>query len=199
MIGVLLLTVAGWLVAPLLRVDIALVGALSMVAAVVTGNLDRRALQELDWNFLVQFGVILSATGLVGGLGVDREVADGLGSRLAELGLAPWVFVGLLLVGGALVEVALGKTQMLLVLALALIPAAKTIGIEPWVVVITLVAGPSLWFLPGQAPAYLVAQAAAEGRLYSEVQSRAVAFGYAVVTLLAVMLSVPYWHVLGLL
>jgi hypothetical protein len=88
---------------------------------------------------------------------------------------------------------------MLLVLGLALIPAATAIGVEPWVVIITLVAGPSLWFLPGQAPAYLVAQAAAEGRLYSRAQSRAAAFGYAVVTLVAVVLSVPYWHFLGLL
>jgi len=100
---------------------------------------------------------------------------------------------------GAVLEVALGKTQMLLILGLALIPAAAAIGIEPWVVIIVLVAGPSLWFLPGQAPAYLVAQAAAEGRLYSAAQSQAVALGYAVVTLLAVVFSVPYWHFLGLL
>ena len=36
----------------------------------------------------------------------------------------------------------------------------------------------------------LVAQAAAEGRLYSRAQSQAVALGYAVVTLLAIVLSV---------
>ena len=199
MIGVLLFTVVGWLLAPLLRVDVAVVGILGLVAAVATGNLDRRALQELDWNFLVLFGVILSATGLVGGLGVDRELAGSLGASLGDCGLAPWAFVALLVVVGALVEVALGKTQMLLVLGLALIPAAAAIGVEPWVVIITLVAGPSLWFLPGQAPAYLVAQAASEGRLYSRAQSRTVALGYAVVTLLAVVLSVPYWHFLGLL
>jgi CRP-like cAMP-binding protein/di/tricarboxylate transporter len=199
MIGVLLFTLVGWLLAPLLGIDVALVGILGVVAAVATGNLDRRGLQELDWNFLVLFGVILSATGLVGGLGVDRDVAAGLGASLGRLGLAPWTFVAMLVVVGALVEVALGKTQMVLVLGLALIPAAAAIGVEPWVVIITLVAGPSLWFLPGQAPAYLVAQAAAEDRLYTRAQSRSVALGYALVTLLAVVLSVPYWHFLGLL
>ena len=96
MIGVLVFTVVGWLLAPLLRVDVAVVGILGLVAAVATGNLDRRALQELDWNFLVLFGVILSATGLVGGLGVDRELAGSLGARLGELRLAPWAFVALL-------------------------------------------------------------------------------------------------------
>jgi CRP-like cAMP-binding protein len=199
MIMVLLFTLLGWLLAPLLRVDVAIVGILGMLAAVATGNLDRRGLQELDWNFLVQFGVILSATGLVGGLGLDHALAGGLGAALAQLELAPWAFVGMLVVVGAVLEVLLGKTQMLLVLGLAVIPAAAFIGVEPWVVVITLLAGPSLWFLPGQAPAYLVAQAASENRLYSPAQSRAVALGYAVVTLLAVGLSVPYWHLLGLL
>jgi hypothetical protein len=67
------------------------------------------------------------------------------------------------------------------------------------VVIITLIAGPSLWFLPGQGPASLVAHAAAEGRLSSPAQSRAAALGYAAVTLLALVLSVPYWHLLGLL
>jgi di/tricarboxylate transporter len=199
MIVVLLLTLTGWLLAPLLGVDVAIVGILGLLAAVATGNLDRRALQELDWNFLVFFGVILSATGLLGGLGVDRAMAGSVGPNLARLGLGPLGFVAVLVVVGALVEVVLGKTQMLLVLGLALIPAAAAIGVEPWVVIITLVAGPSLWFLPGQAPAYLVAQAATEGRLYARAQSRAVALGYAVVTLLAVLLSVPYWHLLGLL
>jgi hypothetical protein len=199
MIGVLLLTLAGWLLAPLLGLDVAVVGIIGLLAAVATGNLDRRALQDLDWNFLVLFGVILSATGLLGALGVDRALAGSIGPTLEHVGLAPWAFVTLLVVVGALLEVALGKTQMLLVLGLPLIPAAAAIGVEPWVVIITLLAGPSLWFLPGQAPAYLVAQAASEGALYSPAQSRAVALGYAGVTLLALVLSVPYWHLLGLL
>src|SRR5262249_13799465 len=98
MIAVLLSTLVGWLLGPLLGIDAALVGIVGLVAAVATGNLDRRALQELDWNFLILFGVILSATGLVGGLGVDRQLADSFGASLGRLGLAPWAFVAILVV-----------------------------------------------------------------------------------------------------
>ncbi|MBI2755473.1 MAG: cyclic nucleotide-binding domain-containing protein [Chloroflexi bacterium] len=198
MVAVLLLTLIGWLLAPALGLDVALVGIAGLLLAVATGNLDRRALQELDWSFLLFFGVILSITGLVRSLGLDRASAEAVGPPLARLGLGPVGFVIALAVAGVLLEVLLGKTQTLLVLALALIPAAQALGVDPWVVVITLVAGPSMWFLPGQAPAYLVALAASEGRLYSPTQSRAVALGYTAVTLLAVVLSLPYWRLLGL-
>jgi hypothetical protein len=190
MVVVLLLTVFGWLLAPLVRIDVAVVGILGLLAAVATGSLvavvtGRTGLPGALRRHSERYG-------LVGGLGVDRDVAAGLGASLGRLGLVPWTFVAMLVVVGALVEVALGKMQMLLVLGLALIPAAAAIGVEPWVVIITLVAGPSLWFLPGQAP-LLVAQPLPEGRLYSRAQSQAVALGYAL-TLLAVVLSVPYWH-----
>jgi CRP-like cAMP-binding protein/di/tricarboxylate transporter len=199
MLVVLLCTVAGWLLAPTLHVDVAVVGVLGIVAAVATGNLDRRALQQLDWNFLVFFGVILSLTGIVGGLGLDRVVADQAGALLARINPGPVGFVLLVLLAGILVELVLGKTQMLVVLGLALIPLAPSVGVNPWVVAATLIAGPSLWFLPGQQPSYPVAVAATEGRLYSVAQSRAVALGYGVVVLVALVLTLPYWSFIGLL
>jgi hypothetical protein len=55
------------------------------------------------------------------------------------------------------------------------------------------------WILPTQTQAYLVAQAATEGRLFSLEQARRFALGYTAVTLGALLASVPYWRWLGLL
>ena len=46
---------------------------------------------------------------------------------------------------------------------------------------------------------YVGAYAASEGRLFSPAQSRQAAIGFTVVILVALTLSVPYWHLLGLL
>ena len=50
-----------------------------------------------------------------------------------------------------------------------------------------------------QTPSYLVAYTSSEGRLFSHSQARLAGFGYAIVVLLSLALSVPYWHWLGLL
>ena len=94
---------------------------------------------------------------------------------------------------------ALGKTQMLLVLGLALIPRrgghwGRAMGGDHY---------------PGCRALPLVSTGAG-ARLSGGAGLRrgtpvfagpvaGVALGYAVVTLLAVVLSVPYWHFLGLL
>lgn len=87
----------------------------------------------------------------------------------------------------------------ILLLSLAVIPVAPTLGIDPWVVIVTILATSFPWFIPSQTPEYLVAHSASEGRLYSHAQARRVSFAYTAVVLAGLVLSVPYWHLLGLL
>jgi len=55
------------------------------------------------------------------------------------------------------------------------------------------------WFLPSQTLSYLVAQSASEGRLFSHAQAQRFAFAYTALVLVGLMVSVPYWRLLGLL
>jgi hypothetical protein len=99
----------------------------------------------------------------------------------------------------ALLRLVLMADQAVLLLGLALIPVAPALGIEPSLVVVAMVATMMLWYLPAQSPEYMAAYAAAEGKLYSHQQARRVAFGYAGLVLAGLAVSVPYWHILGLL
>src|SRR5262249_54166847 len=93
----------------------------------------------------------------------------------------------------------LPENQAVVVLGLALIPAAPSIGVHAWIVVITLLATSVMWFIPSQTNSYLVAYSAAEGRLFSHAQGRLAAFLYAGVTLIALAVCVlTYWRLLGL-
>jgi hypothetical protein len=93
----------------------------------------------------------------------------------------------------------LPQTQGVLILTLAFLPTAAVVGVDPWIVVLTILATSGQWFIPNETNAYLVAYSASEGRLFSHGQARRVAFGYAAVVLAGLALSIPYWHVLGLL
>ena len=84
-------------------------------------------------------------------------------------------------------------------LTVALAPVAATMGIDPWVVAITALIATSGFFLPFQSTIYQAIHQELEGRLFSHRQVRSVTLMYGVMTLLALCLSVPLWHLMGLL
>src|SRR6266852_2679550 len=93
MLVVLGLTVVGFVVGPMLGLDPGTAAILGFMGAVISGNFDRRALQELDWNFLLFNGVVLSIAGLVVSLGLDKAAAAAVGPQMARIGNDVLVFV----------------------------------------------------------------------------------------------------------
>jgi CRP-like cAMP-binding protein/di/tricarboxylate transporter len=196
---VLGLTLLGWILAPVLHLDIGTVAVLGLLAAMATGGCDRRAFQELDWGYLIFYGAALGLGRLTVALGLDQVAASTLGAAISSADLGPLAFVLGVAVASLLIRLVIPQDQAMLLLSLALIPVAPALHVDPWIVVITLVATSATWFFPTQTPSYLVACSASEGRLFSQAQARRVAIGYGVVLLIGLACSVPYWRALGLL
>jgi CRP-like cAMP-binding protein/di/tricarboxylate transporter len=198
-IVVLVLTVAGWVAAPWLRLDLATIALLGLLAMVGLGLFDRPALQSLDWSFLIFFGVVLTVGRLSVTVGLDRAAASTVERLLGSAQPGPLLFV--LAVAGIalLIRLALDQDLSVVLMGVTLVPVAPRIGVDPWVVVITVLALSVAWFLPSQTVSYLVAQSASEGRLFSHGQAQRFAFAYTALVLLGLTLSVPYWRLLGLL
>ena len=201
MIAASALTVVGFALAPKIGLEIRVVPILGLLAAVVSGNFDRRSLQNLDWNFLIFNGVALSIAGLTVGLGLDKVATDVVGERLGMLAATP----GGLRAGHRRDEPpgaagALAESGNPAAGAGADSAGHAGRGEDPWIVVVTLLSTSVMWFLPNQTNSYLVALSASEERLFSPAQGRLVAFGYSAVTSpgLAVV-SLTAWHWMGLL
>jgi di/tricarboxylate transporter len=205
MMAVLALTVAGWFIAPAIHVHVGVVAVFGLFAAVAAGSFDQRSLSQMDWGYLIYYGAALSIAHLAGTLGIWHIVGSGAagwiqwpgGSLLASVG--PLVFLLGVAIAGLLVRMAIEASQAILLLGLVLVPAGAAIGVNPWVVIVALLAMNNPWFTDRQTPAYAVAYSATDGRLYSHDQARKVAFGYVAVTLTALVLCVPYWRLIGLL
>jgi di/tricarboxylate transporter len=198
-IVVLVLTVAGWVAAPWIGLDLATIALLGLLATVALRLFDRPALQSLDWSFLIFFGVVLSIGRLSVAVGLDRAAAATVERLLGRAQPGPLLFV--LAVAGLslLIRLALDQDLTVVLMGVTLLPVAPRIGVDPWVVVITVLALSVAWFLPSQTVSYLVAQSASEGRLFSHAQAQRFAFAYTALVLLGLTLSVPYWRLLGLL
>jgi CRP-like cAMP-binding protein len=193
------LMLVGFIVGPLFLIRPGLIALAAFLAVTVATRSTPGDLARLDWSYLIFYGVALSLADLVGGLRLDFIVGQGIATRLADLGIVGPVFVILVGVATVLVRSLLPADQAILLLSLAFIPVATTIGVHPWLAVIAILALGLSWHVPAQTPEYLVAHAASEGRLYSNAQARRAAFAYIGVGLASLALCLPYWHVLGLL
>ena len=195
---ILALTVAGWIAAPWLHLDLASVALLGLLAAAAVGSFDAVALQALDWSMLLFFGVVLGIGRLAASLGLDAQAGALIQRLLGDSRPGPFGMVLAVAVVSFAVRLVLEQDLTILLVSLALIPVATAAGIEPWTVTIALLATSVVWFLPFQTSSYMVARSASEDRLFSHEQARRFALAYAGLTLLGLALAVPYWRLLGL-
>jgi di/tricarboxylate transporter len=198
MAAILFLTVAGFIAAPWLGVELTLVALLALLAAAAIGSFDARAFQSLDWSFLVFFGVVLGAGRLAVTLGLDRAASAAITAALGESIPGATVFVVVVAALSVVVRLVLDQDLTVILMSVTLVPVATRLGLEPWLVTIALLATSAAWILPAQTSAYLVAQSATEGRLFTHAQAQRLALAYTLLTLLGLALSVPYWRALGL-
>ena len=136
-IVVLVLTVAGWVAAPWLGLDLATIALLGLLATVALGIFDRPALQSLDWSFLVFFGVVLTIGRLSVTVGLDRVAAASVDRLLGSAPPGPLLFV--LAVAGIslLIRLALDQDLTVVLVGVTLLPVAPRVGVDPWIVVIS--------------------------------------------------------------
>ena len=199
MIAILLATLAGWMLAPALGLDLGTVAILGLVGAVATGNFSRQAIKELDWNFLIFYGAILCVARLASSLGLDRAVAGQVSGLVLGLGAGPAQFLLAVAVATLLSKLVLMANQAAPLLGLALIPVAPALGVEPWLVAITILMVLFVWVPASQNPMYLASFSACEGRLYSDAQAARANFPYFLVALAGLVVSLPFWHMVGLI
>ncbi|HEV2250847.1 MAG TPA: SLC13 family permease, partial [Candidatus Limnocylindria bacterium] len=187
----------GWIVGPAFLWPPGLVALFAFIAVMIVTGVSQ--LKDLDWEYLVFFGVALSIASIAEGLQLDKIVGEGAATLLGQLGLGGAALV--ILAGGLTIVVKslLAADQAILLLSLALIPVAVAIHISPWLPAVAILALGLSWHVPAQSPEYLVAYGASHGRLYSHVQARRMAIAYDALALAGLALCLPYWHLLGLI
>ena len=199
MVLVLAGTVPAWALAPAAGVDLAVVGIGALVACFLAGSFGTRELQSLDWSYLVFFGVALAIGRIFVNLGIDQALAEGTGEWLGPAGTDPLIFVLTAALATLVLRLIVPQSGGVLILVIGLLPLAWGAGVDPWIVAITVLATANIWFVVRQTPSYLAAYSLSGGRLFSHRQARVACAGFLAVTLIGLVLAVPYWHVLGLI
>lgn len=85
------------------------------------------------------------------------------------------------------------------VLTLTLVPIAADAGIHPLALVLVICTTVAVWFLPYQSTYYLALYFGTKEKAFTHSQVRLLAWSYGVIYVLAILIAIPYWNILGLL
>src|SRR5688500_351585 len=189
--------VVGLIAQPLLQIDAAWLALVALVI-VTAGALDReRCRSLLDWGFLVFLGVLLGSGAVLQSGGVDKWISSLLLNATGAVdspGLLVIVFAVLVMLS----RIVLPSRPAMVLLSLALVPAAPALGISPWVLGFVVLAASNVWVLPYQGLEYLIARDATQGEAFDDRQGTQVGAALTLVRLLAIVAAVPVWQAMGL-
>jgi di/tricarboxylate transporter len=194
----LVVMLAGFLLQPLLRINPAWFGVGAIAVAVGGGGLNRELFRRaIDWGFLVQFGILLGAGGVLHANGVDEWIAVRLLGVLGDH-WAPATLVVLIAVCVTVVRLFVPWIPATLLLSLALVPAAPRLGLSPWVVGFVVLVAANAWLPSSQSDYCRVARDTA-GELFTPRHALIVGVALTALTLLGLAIAIPYWQALGIL
>ena len=126
------------------------------------------------------------------------KVAAGLVERTKGLG-DPGIVLIAIAAATILLRFVLPSRPTMLLLALAVVPAAPHLGISPWLAGLVVLLAANIWVLPYQGLEYLVAREATAGEAFDDRQGTRMGLALTAVRFLAIAASVPAWKLMGLL
>jgi di/tricarboxylate transporter len=199
-LATLALALAGWLGKPLHGISEAWVAIAALLVLLLTRVLNKNNLKNnVDWGYLLFLGVISSLAVIMSHLKIDRWLMGLIDPILSAFSFTPISFLLVVTLLVYLMRFLLNKTATVILLMLGLTPWAQDMGIHPGVLLITILMALDSWFLPYQSASYQISYYSTDEKAFSHGQARKLMIAKLFASLLALILSVPYWRMLGLI
>jgi di/tricarboxylate transporter len=162
---------------------------------VVTVN----TLRAVNWNFALLFGILISLAAVFTSTGLDRWIADSVAGAMGGLSFWRVAFVVILALFCFAISLIVRWQAAAPLITIALVPVAAAPGIHPFIVGLIAVIACNGFFLPYQSTTYLALDAGTGRMLFTTTQAFPTALAYGVWTVVAAVLSVPVWRMIGLM
>ncbi len=198
-LGALAVMLIGFVAEPLFKVNPVWFAIGSVALAVGGGSLNRDLFRRaIDWGFLIQFGILLGAGGVLHAKEVDAWIGARLLSIVGE-DLGPTALIMLLAGFVCLCRLVVPWIPATLLLSLALVPAAPHLGLAPWVVGFVVLVTANAWLHPSQSDYCRVARETTGSQLFDQRQALVAGVAITLLTVLGLAVAIPHWRMLGLL
>jgi len=199
-LGVLCFTVAGWLTAGYHGIDGAWISLLALCVLINSGVLGwGRIKKSIDWEMLIYMGATLSIPTLLTQAKIDHWLVGIFSPLILPFTKTPALaFIVVLLITYA-VKLIFTSFLTVVTLAIALLPLAPDMHVNPWIIIMIVLIASEVWFFSFQVDWHTLAYATTDGKGFSyNLMARITPF-YALAYVLALIVAIPYWRYLGLM
>jgi di/tricarboxylate transporter len=196
-LAVLISALVLWVTTYFHGINEAWVALAALLLFLMTGILDKTRIKNIDWGFVLFFGVMNSFAEISTRLKLDQWVMGIINPLLPSFSGNPILFLTAIILLVYLTRVFLRREATLTLLMLSLIPWAQNMGIHPGVLLMTILVACEGWFLIYQDNSYLLTYQSVEEKAFSHAQARKLMVVKFVSCFLVITVSVPYWKLLG--
>ncbi len=198
-LGALALALSGWLTKPYHGLNEAWVALAALQVFLVSGILDKKGFtkESIDWGFMIYLAVMQSVASIFANLAVDRWLMRLIHPYITFVSFHPLAFLLSVLLLVYLLRFFLPRLPVVMMLTLGLSPWAMEIGVNPGIVLLTILMAIDPWFTPQQSSYYAFMLRANEGKFFSHSQGRKMMIARLIASIFAVIASVPFWRLMG--
>ncbi len=199
-LAVLCATVTGWLTGSMHKIDGAWVSLLAICVLINTGVLGFGMLKKsIDWEMLIYMGATLSIPALLTEAKIDQWLVSLLAPLVVPFKSTPALAFIVIALITYLVKLAFTSFLTVVTLAIALLPLAADLQINPWIMIMIVLMASEVWFFQFQVDWHTLAFATTEGRGFRYSDMNRIHLFYAAAYLIALVAAIPYWRYLGLI
>ena len=176
---------------------VACAGAMVILTADVLNRKDFRA--KVPWDSILMIGCFVSVSSVFTGLGIDKTVSALFGEQMAFMMSNPYVLViCLCAVTFVLRFIFVSLTACATLTTVMLMPFCDMYGIHPWILAFVAYIATNIWFLIYQTAPMIMSLAAIDSQLVKHSETVPGSFQYMIVCVVGLLVSVPFWKLLGL-
>ncbi|MBI3328641.1 MAG: anion permease, partial [Nitrospinae bacterium] len=182
---------------PFHRVEPAWLAMIMVIILFVLGA-DRNMFKSIDYQYLLYFAAFLSLANMIRSTGADATLVTIVRPHLAVLTVSPYFFLSTLCVVAYVLMAFVPWLPSQPILILSTIPLAESMGYNPFVLGLVILAT----LMPGIAPnlgtGHQVFSIATEQRAFTYGHIKELAVFHAAFILLGAICSIPFWRMLGM-
>lgn len=197
---VLIATLIMWMLEQAVGISAALTAIVALCILIALGILTPREFRDkIPWESAVFIGTAMNLGTVLGAVGVSDWLKANLGDLIVPVMNNPYLMVVVLAVviyaaKFVLVSLITAATVFMLVL----VPFLSLIDVSPLVLVFVVLACINVWIMEYMNPPFLTTWSAVDGELSTRPQNAKASLIYMVINVIALLASVPYWQLLGL-
>ncbi len=201
MLAIIAVTIVLWIIEPLHGIETHVVALGALVATVLCGIFDKSDFRSfVAWESLIFIGVALGLATVFKYLGIDVWLVEQCAPVFNFVASNPYAFVlGVGTVTVLLRFLIVSEVAYVNIFMTFMLPLVTAFGINVWVLGFCVYALLNPWFVMYQNSIYLTAFYAVDGEMVRHGDMAKYCVPYTLFCFLGLVVSVPYWQLMGLL